>query len=92
MKALVKNLCCEGIQVFNMMFHSSSLLPGGNSYSRTGLQVSLLEKNLTEIVSWMVRELEFESILISDLLRLNGEVSNSALLSKEKEAHHGISI
>ncbi len=92
MKALVKNLCCEGIQVFNMMFHSSSLLPGGTSFSRTALQVSIFEKNLTEIVSWMVRELKFESILMSDLLRLNGGILDSALLSKEKEAHHGISI
>ncbi len=66
MKTLIKNLCLENIQVFNMIFHSSSLVPGGNSIITTREQASSFEKRVIDIVSWIIREYKAESIRLSD--------------------------
>ncbi len=77
MKRLVKNLCREKIEVFNMLFHSSSLLPGGNSLVRTPEEARAFEKRVTDIVSWMVQERNFQSITVSDVGRIPG-INNSS--------------
>lgn len=76
MKSLVKNLCREKVQVFNMIFHSSSLIPGGNSIISDPEQVSAFEKRVMDIISWMLLELNVKSINISDLLRMGRELGS----------------
>jgi len=66
MKSLVRNLWREKVNVFNMIFHSSSFIPGGNSIVRTSEEASAFEKRVADIVSWIVRECGAEAIRLSD--------------------------
>ena len=66
MKNLVENLLRENIQVFNMIFHSSSLIPGGNSIIKTIEEAGAFEKRVIDIVSWIIEECGAEPIRLSD--------------------------
>ncbi len=70
MKSLVRNLCREEFHVFNMIFHSSSLLAGGDSRIRTPQEVGAFKKRVIDIVSWMIQECEAEPICLSDYLSI----------------------
>lgn len=75
MKSLVKNLCHEKVQVFNIIFHSSSLIPGGNSIITTREQVSAFRKRVVDIVSWIIRECEADPIRLSDYFLVHAKSS-----------------
>lgn len=50
--ALTTALLKRGVRLFSISYHSSSLLPGGNPYVRTGREVE-------QLVGWLAEYLEF---------------------------------
>ncbi len=78
LKSLIKSLCCEEIQIFNMIFHSSSTMPRGNSLIRTVGDKAAFEKRIIYMVRWALEKLGMESITMSELLKLQ----ESAYLAK----------
>ena len=71
MKSLVKGLCREEFQVFNMIFHSSSLLAGGDPTIRSPQEVGAFKKRVIDTVSWMIQECGAEPIRLSDYLPIH---------------------
>lgn len=71
MKSLVRSLCREEFHVFNMIFHSSSLIPGGNSIIKTVEEAGAFEKRVIDIVSWIIQECGAEPIRLSDYFSIN---------------------
>lgn len=67
MKALVSSHISESINVLNMIFHSSSLIPGGNLIVKTLEDVNQFKSRLTGMIKWIIDEKNARPILISEL-------------------------
>jgi len=70
MKELVDLLINEGIEVFNIMFHSNEIVEGKSPYVKTKKQKDLFFYNLEKILDYFITKKGAENKLLSDLLEV----------------------